>query len=76
MYYHIVLHPFTYIITLCYIGCAQGSVRLIGGANPLEGRVEVCMNSVWGTVSDDGWIINNAIVVCRQLGFNDTSKYQ
>ena len=53
--------------------CMHGDVRLVGGAVPNEGRVEVCSESgAWATVGNRSWDRRDASVVCRQLGYNAT----
>ncbi|XP_038061748.1 uncharacterized protein LOC119732362 [Patiria miniata] len=50
------------------VTCERG-IRLVNGNTIYEGRVEVIVDGVWGTVCDVDWNWDDADVACRQLGY-------
>ena len=45
----------------------------MGSEDGDEGRLEVCVNSAWGTVCSDGFGASDAAVACQSLGgYNGT----
>ncbi|WAR30644.1 MSRE-like protein [Mya arenaria] len=65
---------------LCRIAClaslfsvisAATQIYLSGGRGPYEGTVHVRHNNQWGTICDDNFDNNDALVVCRMLGYFD-----
>lgn len=49
--------------------CEHGLVRLVGNDEEeyRQGRVELCINSVWGTICSTQFNQEDAEVVCAQL---------
>lgn len=62
-------------IAWCQSGasCNAADLRLVGGASSFSGRLEICLDGVWGTVCSNGWDGVDASIACRQLRANATT---
>ena len=47
----------------------ETKIRLVEGGNIYEGRIELFNDYEWVSVCENGWNINAANVVCRDLGY-------
>ena len=70
------------LIIDCYeqsVCTIEGDLRLRGGNSTHQGRVELCSQGIWGTISHDFrfnfWSAGEAMVVCRQLGYPWECKF-
>ena len=62
-----------------YAACMNGEIALFGGTvsediGEVRGRVEICVNNVWGTVCDVDWTTTDSTVACNQLGYHRHGK--
>ena len=55
--------------------CVERQLRLANGTSQYEGRVEVCIGGVWGTIGDTAWDFISAGVICRLAGFSRPGKH-
>ena len=64
---------FAYFKCLCCFvdeSCTEDTIRISGGDNTNEGLVELCIDSQWTSICDEGWGTNEAIVACSEAGFS------
>ena len=52
----------------------ETKIRLVEGGNIYEGRIELFNDYEWVSVCENGWNINAANVVCRDLGYAGVIK--
>ncbi|XP_052790080.1 neurotrypsin-like [Mya arenaria] len=57
------------VILQLHFGTASNTIRLVGGSNQYNGRVEILHDGAWGTVCDDEFTDTNALVVCKMLNY-------
>ena len=67
------------VVVFVVLAQSDGDLRLMNGQvsdlPSRSGRLEIYLNSEWGTVCDDGFGITEANVACRQLGFAGALNY-
>ena len=53
---------------------SEGTVRLAGGTSGTDGRVEVLLDGLWGSVCSPNWGASEAVVVCSSFGFEGAAQ--
>ena len=60
---------------MCVFCVSVEDVRLVGGSKESEGRVEVLIHGVWGTVCNGDFDALDALVLCRMIGYRYANYY-
>ena len=50
------------------------AIRLVGGSNDAEGRVELFVDGQWTAICDEGWSLPDAAVACNHLGYSRSMR--
>ena len=55
--------------------CTEDSVRLVGGLNRFNGRIEICKEGNWAAVCKTGFGSDEASAVCSALGLKTSTVF-
>ena len=59
-----------YVYAILGYDIKEGDIRLVADSYLWQGLVEIFLDGVWGTINRVGGYNEDAIVVCRQLGYH------
>ena len=64
------MYMYMYIHIICtHMHTADFALRLVDGTHTYNGRVEVYHSDEWGTICDDSFGFEEAVVICHELGY-------
>ncbi len=69
MFCFLIIEYYLYFHALNLSTASNFPVRLVGGKDEHEGRVEIKHDKEWTTVCDTGWDKIDADIICHQLGY-------
>ena len=67
----------SYICIIDDSHCSEGSVTVVSDVNNSSLQlVEMCSGEgVWSSICDSNWTLQDATVVCRELGYRNSGRY-
>lgn len=73
--YLLILYGSITLIASSYVtGEIEGQVRIADSGKKGTGRVEIYHENQWGTICNDFWDLNDATVVCQELGYQSALR--
>lgn len=61
------LEIYSHLSLSTVIPCVEDDFRLVGGTNT-SGRIEVCVDGLWGSICGDSVDDNTAAMICERIG--------
>ena len=68
--YYVKFHLAINFLPTCVASCSNGQIKLIEGPYDHRGRVEICANQRWETISRNNWQYQETRVACNALGYD------